>query len=237
MLDAIEKVDRNAVLGPQVYNLLRQEIIETHFLPGMLLSETEIGRRYNVSRQPVREAFIRLAQAGLVQVLPQRGTRVSRISEKEIRDSRFLREAIEADIVRAVTRLGDDAVVAELKQQVAAQRRVHKDDLKEFLRLDDLFHRTLAEAAGNSAAWPVLLDLKSQIDRVRYLSLGETHNATLVTQHETIVNGISVGDIDGAERAMRLHLREILHSLSIIAAQNPELVEIHPSSQPLASRD
>jgi DNA-binding GntR family transcriptional regulator len=89
---------------PQLIQALRQAIIEMRLKPGEALSEKEVALRYGVSRQPVREAFIKLAEAGLLQVLPSRGTYVVKISVREVLNARFVREAIECALVRAAAR-------------------------------------------------------------------------------------------------------------------------------------
>ncbi|WP_270804133.1 GntR family transcriptional regulator, partial [Aeromonas sp. Y307-3] len=83
----------NLPVNQQIYRYLRKDIVECTIPPGTLLSEKEISTRFNVSRQPVREAFIKLAENGLVQILPQRGTFVQKISVKRVADGRFIRSA------------------------------------------------------------------------------------------------------------------------------------------------
>ncbi|MBX9455335.1 MAG: GntR family transcriptional regulator [Rhizobium sp.] len=212
-------------VGPQVYRILREQIIQAELLPGERLSESDVAKTLAVSRQPVREAFIKLSEEGLVHVLPQRGTFVTKISVASVMDVRFVREAIEADVVRAVA--GDHAVdtITELRRQIAEQRKVPQHDRAGFLRLDELFHRTLAAAAGKAYAWDVIESVKAQMDRVRFLSVDEMHVGRLIDQHEKIVDGIAAGDKAAAEEATRLHLREILSSLPEIARSRAELFD------------
>lgn len=68
-------------VGPQVYRILREQIIQAELMPGERISEAEIAKSLSVSRQPVREAFIKLRELGLLEIRPQRGTFVHRISE------------------------------------------------------------------------------------------------------------------------------------------------------------
>src|SRR6218665_3652859 len=111
-------------VGPQVYRILREQIIQAELLPGERLSESDVAKTLAVSRQPVREAFIKLSEEGLVQVLPQRGTFVTRISVASVMDVRFVREAIEADIVRLVAEEHLPATIDELQRQLAEQKKV-----------------------------------------------------------------------------------------------------------------
>ncbi|CAM5596574.1 GntR family transcriptional regulator [Mycolicibacterium aubagnense] len=212
-------------VGPQVYRLLRRRIIQAELLPGERLSESEVAKSLSVSRQPVREAFIKLSEEGLVQVLPQRGTFVTKISVAAVMDARFVREAIEADVVRMVAESRTADAIDELRRQVAQQKSVPHNDRAAFLRLDELFHRTLAASAGKSYAWNVIEGVKAQMDRVRFLSVDDMHVTRLIDQHERIVEAIAGGDQNGAEQAMRLHLREILNSLPAIASGRAELFD------------
>ena len=106
-------------IAPQLVAALRQAIIASELRPGEALSEKEIAGRFGVSRQPVREAFIKLSEAGLVQILPSRGTYVMKISLREVANARFVREAVECSLARAASRLIDPAGVALLRRLIA----------------------------------------------------------------------------------------------------------------------
>ncbi|WP_282606088.1 GntR family transcriptional regulator [Pelagibius sp. Alg239-R121] len=218
-------IEQGSPVGPQVYRILRKRIIRAELTPGSLISESEIARAFSLSRQPVREAFIKLSEDGLVEVRPQRGTLVRKISMDAVRDARFVREAIEADVVKLVAEKSDPAVVSELRAQIALQRAVAPSDHKRFMKLDELFHRTLSEAAGKPYAWKIIEDVKAQMDRVRYLSLLHFPMNKLIAQHEAVVDAIEKGTPERADTALREHLREILTDLPAIAKAKPEFFE------------
>ncbi|MCZ0963339.1 GntR family transcriptional regulator [Paracoccus benzoatiresistens] len=216
-------LDAGSAIVPQLCQLLRDRIVRTDLLPGEVISASEIAKAYGVSRQPVREAFIKLAEAGLVQISPQRGTMITRIAESAVMEARFVREAIEADVVRLVAEHCDAAMARELQNQISAQQRLPEDDNEAFVRLDELFHRTLAEMAGKPYAWRVVEDVKAQMDRVRYLSVRKDHIRVLIEQHARIADTIMQNDVAGAEAAIRAHLREILKTMPEIAKARPDL--------------
>jgi Transcriptional regulators len=218
-------LDQSAPLGPQLYRILRQRIISVDLAPGSRLSEAEIAARYELSRQPVREAFIKLAEEGLLEVRPQRGTFVRKISPAAVMDVRFVREAIEADIVRLVAEQANDALVRELEAQLREQERLTDTESSRFIPLDERFHRTLAEAAGKAYAWKVIEQVKGQMDRVRYLSTLHFPKRDLVAQHTDIVRAIARRDPEAAASAMRGHLRKILTDLPAIAAARPDFFD------------
>ena len=212
---------------PQVIQSLRQAIIEMQLAPGQALSENDIAQRYGVSRQPVREAFIKLREAGLLQILPSRGTYVVKISAREVLNARFVREAVECAIVRAAAPLADTGAIKVLAGLIAEQRdAVARGDTRRFTLLDESFHRAIADIIECDYAARVVESARAQTDRVRYLSLpGTTPLDTLMDQHQEIVDALASRDADAAEAAMRRHLREILSALPNLARQHPDLFD------------
>lgn len=223
-------------MARQVTRALRQAIVTMHLAPGEMLSEQDLARRFGVSRSPVREALIKLAEAGLVRVLPQRGTQVVKISRASVEDARFIREAVESAVVREAALRAGPAIIAELNASLTRQRRAQRaKTTEEFLDLDEEFHRLLAEAAGRPAAWQMIEDVKPQMDRVRFLDMAKaTPRHVVIAQHVTIVDAIKARDPNAAANAMHVHLSEILRSLPEIAAENPDLFEADQDSPPAA---
>jgi GntR family transcriptional regulator, rspAB operon transcriptional repressor len=202
---------RSPTMGYRVFDVLRQAIVQLQLRPGNALSEAEVAKQLGVSRQPVREAFIKLAEAGLVEIRPQRGTLVQLISRREVENARFLREAVEVAIARkAAQEAGPDGIAA-MKETLARQREANeRGDVAGFMRADDAFHQAIARSVECEHAWRVLEGLKVQMDRVRYLSMPQaTPVPTLIAQHEAIVDAIAAHAPDEAEAAMRTHLSEI----------------------------
>ncbi|ODC04966.1 GntR family transcriptional regulator [Terasakiispira papahanaumokuakeensis] len=212
----------------RLYLVLRQSIVQGVLVPGQALSEKEVADSFSVSRQPVREAFIRLSEAGLVEVRPQRGTYVVKISQKAVLEARFVREAVEVAIVRQAASKGlSHALLDELHQLIDGQRQcIEPHDYQRFYRLDEAFHRTLAQGVEQHAAWKVIEDVRTQMDRVRYLSVPDaTPIARLIEQHNSIVSAIEARNVATAEQAMRRHLCEIFISLPDLVQRFPEMFE------------
>lgn len=205
----------------RVERALRRAIATLQLPPGSALSENELAEHFRVSRQPIREALIALARAGLVEIQPRRGTSVVRISQDRLRQVRFIRESIEVAVARSAAEVGfDTAARARLDRCLAAQRR-HADalDFEAFRREDEAFHAALAEGAGYPAAWQVIDDVKAHMDRVCHLTLPMPNMLPrLVAQHEAIVAAIDAGDGAAAEAAVRAHLAHILEALPLVEA-------------------
>ena len=213
-------------IGTQLYRHLRESIIRGELHPGQALSEAEIARQYSTSRQPVREAFIKLAEERLVIIQPQRGTFVVKISVADVLDARFVREAIEVAVAQEAATSAPPNAIKELRHLIEQQNAVAHGHNDEFLALDEEFHRTIALSVGRAHAWRVIEGIKAQMDRIRYLSLDDaTPIPLLIEQHSRMVDGIEAGDPTAAAAATRSHLREIIVSLPNIAARFPDVFE------------
>lgn len=226
-------IDVSKKVTPQIARILRERIIQNDLKPTDRLSEAELASFYNVSRQPVREALIRLSFQGLVEVRPQRGTFVTKIDYYSVLDARFLREAIEADICKILAAQCDAALVKDLKSQIKKQKDIPNTGLREFSILDERFHRTLAEAAGKGGAWRQIEGLKSQMDRVRYLALTKVPVKKLIGQHEVIADQIEKGDVAATNLAIRTHLRQVLSDLPLIIKANSEFFNLPKGEIPM----
>ena len=214
-------------IAPQLFSELRMAIIEMRFKPGEALSEKEISLKFGVSRQPVREAFIKLSEAGLVEIRPSRGTYVSKISVRRVADARLVREAVECALVRNATRLARPKDLQLLDELLDEQTQAFdEDDFIRFNRSDNFFHRAIANIVQCDFAHKTVENTRNEIDRVRFLSLGiATPMKRLIEQHRNIVSAIRSREPDKADEAMREHLREILLALPQLAEANPDIFE------------
>ncbi len=223
--DLIHLGDAPRTMGQRVHDTLKQAIVQLQLRPGNLLSEKEIADQFGISRQPVREAFIKLADEGLVEIRPQRGTFVVMISRREVENARFIREAIEVAIVRkAAEGIHLDSLDMIEDSLIAQRRAMDRGDTVAFLVQDEVFHRELARSVDCEHAWQVVEKLKAQMDRVRYLSMPmATPIETLITQHNAIFDAVRAKQGDQAEAVMRQHLSEILKSLPKIAEEHSDI--------------
>lgn len=213
-------------VSPQLHKLLRDQIIACELAPGQRISETEIAAGYEVSRQPVREAFIKLAEEDLVSIRPQRGTFIKRISISAALTARFIREAVEADLVRKVVENANTGIIKDLELQIKQQRRVAKaSSPAEFMQLDEQFHQSLALYAKAPDVSAYLEILNSPMTRVRNISAREFSVDKFVTQHSAIVKAIKNSDPDKAVTSMRNHLQQIIKDLPHVVANHPDYFE------------
>lgn len=195
-----------------VYELLRSDIVLGVLRPLESIREAELSERLGVSRTPVREALLRLANLGLVDIYPQSGTRVAPIRLEKVRAAQLIREAVEVEIVRRACESITDAQLAELRhlvedQGVAAQR----GDTRRLFELDEEFHRGIHAAAGLLAVADELEDVKVHLNRLRYVAVNWPRGADKITgEHEVILDALARRDAAAAAAAMTAHLRAVL---------------------------
>lgn len=188
---------------------LREAIIALDVKPGDTISESEIAQRFGVSRQPVREAFIQLADQGLLRIRPQRSTEVVRISVRDVFNAVFVRSALEVALARRAAEAGPQLPPAHFDTMLAEQAEAsRREDFRRFQALDDAFHREIANLAGKDHVWRLIDNQKAQMDRVRFMSLSLGTPAT-VEEHRRIAAAILAGDADLAAETIREHLHKI----------------------------
>ncbi len=209
-------------VNQQIYRILRRDIVHCLIPPGTPLSEKEVSIRFDVSRQPVREAFIKLAENGLIQIRPQRGSYVNKISLAQVRNGCFVRQAIECAVARRAAGMMTDSYCYQLEQNLNQQRTaIERKQLNDFFQLDDEFHQLLSNIADCQLAWDTIENIKAAIDRVRYMSLDHISSPEmLLRQHHEIFSALEKRDADTVEKAMTLHLQEISESVLLIRQEN-----------------
>ncbi|MDR2245650.1 MAG: GntR family transcriptional regulator [Treponema sp.] len=215
MKKAPRGLPRNGLPGnvqDSVYASLRKSIINLNLPPGTAVSENEISLKYRVSRTPIREAFIHLSREGLLQVIPQRETLVSRIDYNRVEQELFLRETLEMAVLRPFISRCKPRHIAALEEIVETQRRAaENDEFVNFLNYDDAFHRVFFEAAGHDLGWKVLESMCGHYHRVRLLTVlinGIARN--IVGQHTAIILAVKQKDL----RNVRIHLNDHLHKIN-----------------------
>ncbi len=211
-------------VNKQIFNILQRDIVLCNILPGTALSEKEVSVRFDVSRQPVREAFIKLAESGLIQIRPQRGSFVNKISISHVNNGCFIRKAIECAVVRRAAELASDSQILQLEQNIHQQKiTVIQKQLHDFLKLDDEFHQQISLMADCPLAWSTIENIKANIDRVRFMSLEQTSPLnSLYQQHFDIFSAIQQRECEKAEASMSFHLEEINFSVLTISNKNKD---------------
>lgn len=227
---SVRSGNRGSTARDVVVTEIRGRILDLTLEPGSSLGENEIAAELGVSRTPVREALILLANEGLIEIYPQVGTFVSRIDPVAVADAQFIREALETTSMRDLAGRVDDAQLGRLRAILARQQSaVAAGDVDQFFGLDEEFHRTMLELAGHGAAWTVVSAAKAHLDRARRACLPVADTlGRMLEQHTDIVDQLAGGDPGDAEAALRTHLRQVFQDIDVVKARSPQYFATGP---------
>ena len=226
-MSQMQRLNRRRTNVDTVFECLYDKITSMQLLPGAKISEAEIAMQLGVSRQPVRDAFSRLENLGLLLIQPQRATEVRRFSRREIIKSRFIRGAVEERLVRQAAQRCNPDGAATLDQCLSEQIKVAEArDYATFTVLDFAFHKCICEIAAAPFAFDVIYTEKAKLDRLCILGLSrEDRLSVLLKDHQAIAEAIKQGDAETGVSAMALHLSRVDETIATISASTPEFFE------------
>lgn len=202
--------------------VLMYNIINIELIPGSAVSENELSAALELSRTPVREALIELSRMGLVEILPQRGSYISKINYDIIEESRFMRLVLENAILKLACESISDEWLQALKQNLSASKKcAEESDYSRFLELDNQFHRLLFESVNKSWTYEIIHSQMVHFDRLRMLAVKSIKNIKTIEDHEDLIYAIERRDYELAEMLMTRHLTR--HQM-----EKSELLKLYP---------
>ena len=204
-------LDLTKPIPPQIYEILRQRIVDNTLEPGVRISEACLAQEFDVSRTPLRAALQQLATDGLVSVRPQVGTLVARLDVAQLNEAVFIRSALECAVVEKLASSAAD--LGELDRMFTLQAAAAEiDDYATFFRHDEAFHAKLAELAGTPTTWRLVQSVKGHVDRQRYSMMAgiPMRSRRAYDEHLLISDRIRSGDVAGASKAMADHVASVL---------------------------
>lgn len=212
-------------LSQRVSASVKEAILSLALRPGTLIRKHEVCAALGVSRSPVSEAFARLAGETLVEIVPQAGTYVARLSMEEIREGAFLRDALEVAAVEAVAGAPSEEGLALLRRNLRLQEAAVADgDQPGFYAADAAMHEAILGLTGHRRLAALSRTAWVHVDRARRLLLPAPGRlAETVEEHRAIVAAIAARDPAAARAATRAHLRQLLARLEPLAAERPDL--------------
>jgi len=196
----MEAVPRT-LLRDRAYAAIRDAIVAGAIAPGAVVRDADLAERLGLSRAPVREAFARLVDEGLLESKPQSYTRVTPVVASEVRDAAAVVGAMHELVTRiAVPRL----FAADVEGMRAANERfaaaVRAGDVDAALRADDELHDVLVRAAGNRAAAATVVRYTPLIRRLERRRFGEGGTCRSAGLHGRLIRACAAGDVDEAVR-------------------------------------
>lgn len=201
-------------ISEQIYLTLKREIIAGELQPGTRLIVLDIAGKFQVSQAPVREALERMKQEGLINGIPNKGSVVSNITSKEIRDIFVLREIIEGYAVRTSMPTLSEDDYEQLEMIIRSmEEAVERDDTLGILELDMDFHGFFYKRCDNQAILELWNQMRTKV--MRFMAISNRHHTTnlLAEWHRRLITVLQTGDGDAVEEAFieHMHAYKFIH--------------------------
>ncbi|MBB6218490.1 DNA-binding GntR family transcriptional regulator [Anaerosolibacter carboniphilus] len=208
----IEKQKDGTTVGDYVYDTIKKNIINLNMPPGNRVSEKEVSDLLNVSRTPVREAFIKLAKEGLLYVLPQRGTYISYIDLDIVEDARFIRESLEKSVLKIATEKFPEELLDVLQENINTQKKlIEQRAFFKFLEMDEEFHKTIFIGCNKARTWSFIEQINAEYKRVRMLTfIADINWKDIIGQHMQILESIKNHDEQMGQEVISNHIKKLI---------------------------
>jgi DNA-binding GntR family transcriptional regulator len=195
-------------LREEITRTLRAAVISGELRPGVVYSAPNLAGQFGVSATPVREAMLDLANEGLVEIVRNKGFRVTELSEKDLDELSELRALIEVPTVRRIASAGvPESALDELRGLAAEiEAAAARGDLIAHVTADMEFHLTLLSLAGNRHLVETVRSLRAR-SRIYGLRSLADRGALVPSAHEhaELLDLLAAGSVDAAEELMRAH--------------------------------
>ncbi|GHU38423.1 GntR family transcriptional regulator [Bacilli bacterium] len=212
-------------LQEQAYKIILRKIIYSDFAPGQKISENELGQVLNMGRTPIREALLQLRKQGLIHVVPQSGTYVSKIDLRSADNARFTREQLERTIMLECLMKIDTQGLKALKYIIDKQgQAAFEQNKRDFFFFDNVFHKTCFEIAGREEIWRWMNKSNTHLERFRWLRVvtKELDWAKITNQHQKMLDTLYNKDVDEMNFLIMSHLHMMLDEKEFVVSKYPD---------------
>lgn len=195
----------------EIYEVLRGEILSLRFHPGQEININSLSLQLNCSRSPVRDALMKLDRDNLVDIFPQKGTRVSLIDLGQVEQERFLRKSLELAALERFIKISNASDHYKMEAAIEDQKiALSKKDYPAFFSADDSFHKVAFEAVGKAWNWALIKNQSGNYHRIRLLSFQlSSVTDNIINQHKEILALIKNGKREELFKLMNIHLEKL----------------------------
>jgi len=208
----------NHISGDDVYQKIKEDILTLKLKPGQMISENEIANIYNVSRTPIKNAFLRLKGEQYIEIVPQKGSFVTLLDIRNIRDVIYMRALLELDMLNTIIDEGlTEKAVAGLRANLEEQYKlINSENLtpSSYYIIDNAFHYSLFRIVGRESMWDVIQNYQVYFARFRILDAMTTGRyEDVCLEHDKIIKALEDMDRAKLKKSVMDHLHSGLHRL------------------------
>lgn len=207
------------------YSVLRKNIIELYLRPGKIVSIHDLCIHFHISRSPMRDALIRLEGEGLVDLLPQRGIRISKIDLHRVEEERFLRFSVERAVMKLFMERHMPEDMVFLEASIVKQKHlVPTKDFRAMIAVDNEFHQYFYNATKKQFCAETILKSSGHYNRFRLLScINHDIFQGVISQHSKLIDAINSDNTEQMLDVFDHHLSKIKGEVKRFSAKYPDL--------------
>ncbi|NMW84405.1 GntR family transcriptional regulator [Peptoniphilus sp. AGMB00490] len=200
------KIKNKKTLNQQVYESLKQMLLDNIFEVGQKLNETDIAEALGVSATPVRETFRRLATEGFLEVIPYKGVYVKEFSEKELIEVYECRQALEKLALElAISNISEDEI-DNLIEEIEENTKIN--DIDSNVEMSNKLHNFIVEKSGNKRLKELIGNLNDVLIRDRNISAGDKiRRKEILEEHLNILNALKEKNLEQAKKYLQDHIK------------------------------
>jgi len=209
--DMKESGDKYSLRG-KVYDRIREDILNGVYKEHEELKEASLGKMMDVSRTPVREALRQLELEGLVEIIPNKGARVTGITKKDIEDIYQIRYLLEGLSARWATENVTEEQLEKMEETLyLTEFHAKKGNFTQVYELDSQFHELMYEASGSKMLNHILSDFHMYVTRIRKTSLAlDNRSKNSTEEHRAILDAIKERNAQKAEECAHNHVKSTI---------------------------
>lgn len=213
----------NEPIGDYAVRCLEYNIINMILLPGTFISEKIVSEVLSISRTPIREAFSRLEKINLIEIYPQKGTRVSLIDTTIVEETSFMRMVLEKEIIKIVCKNYTEKDLKLISKNIEQyEKNINTNKVYELLKLDNEFHEILFSIADKKLTFNLIKDSIKHFNRARIFNIMEMDRNRTLMEHKNILLLINERNVKKLIPIMESHLTHVKCDMDFLKTKFPE---------------
>ena len=205
------------------FRVIKENIINLEIKPGIMISEQDIAEELNISRTPVHEALQELSKTKIVDILPQKGCRVSLIDMKLVQEAVFMRLTIESAVIEEACKNATEKDIEDLEENVILQDFYKEsDNYSKILDLDNRFHEKMYQITDKMQCLYMVRLMNIHFDRLRELTLETGVTSRIVDDHKNILSAMKEKNGKEAKLILEKHLNHHYIDEKAIRKKHPD---------------
>lgn len=205
------------------FRVIRDNIINLGLEPGCTVGEQELANDLGLSRTPIHEALLDLSKTKIVEIYPQRGSKIALIQYDLLSESNFIRRTMEIAVAVLACSKATAEDLAMLEENVRLQEfYLEHPSAERIMNLDNEFHHSLYRICSKEQCYNMVTSMSIHLDRIRNMSLYSVKDLKIVADHRAVLEAMKARDSEAVVRVLNKHLSRYCVDINVIMEQYPQ---------------